>query len=258
MEKKLIYILGPGHCGSTILEIYIANYNNVFSLGEVAQLDVRSRRKSPRIPDRSDIFDKFIGKQFRPRVNFWRTFLLVAAAFFPFFRDKEIREICDVTFDLMCQVTNVRCFTDGSKEWQRLFALMSDDRFDLFVLYLYRKPSLVHQSYTRKYQDCRGLRKSFGCLLAAVLIRARGFKNIVGLNYDEFLFNQNAEIFGMHLPIIDVLDVSRFSGVGGNRLVDNESILIQRNSRCSSGRSSLILKFLDFSFFRLIKFFKLF
>ena len=38
MENQIVFIMGPGHCGSTLLDLILGSHSDCFSLGEVFRL----------------------------------------------------------------------------------------------------------------------------------------------------------------------------------------------------------------------------
>lgn len=184
---RLIYILGAGHCGSTLLDMLLGGHSGIFAAGEVANTHrywaLATGQVPPTLPDRADRPRDWVEVTTHPfESDPWRTvvrcyenatgesFDAVAAAHFgwkrPLFRHPgwgrllfrmrhgEIEQWVRpqrVLFDCLHTATGASLITDASKRPQRLYLLLRSGMVDLVVIHLIRDGRGIMYSFLQKY-----------------------------------------------------------------------------------------------------------
>jgi len=160
MKKKIVFILGTGHCGSTLLDLILSSSNDAFGLGELWQLGVQEGFRSGSIPI-SNIKgdeDSFWSKERRKRVlRFFKE------------RGKLVRKLQHMglvklpyndLYTYLFNETGANTLIDSSKSFYWLSKVLPEisrkELFEPYLLYLVRDARAVISSYFRKYPE-RGL-----------------------------------------------------------------------------------------------------
>lgn len=155
-RKKIAFILGTGHCGSTLLDLILSSHSRAFGLGELRSLA------------RSDHFFRFEA----PVCNingfddaFWTPEVVRAVE--PFFRRPSLprRLLSRVIpaadprrarlYRYLFERTGASVLVDSSKGvgWFRQFLRQRADDMQGYAILLRRDPRAVVNSYLRKYPD---------------------------------------------------------------------------------------------------------
>lgn len=178
----VIYIVGSGHSGSTLLDCIISNNQNVFSAGELSFYNV-IKNQQPHIKTRHrkgvfcacgkkmlncgfwrkvikhDVCNCQIKKIYTKKEN-WQYFL----------KSLNLNKIPRGTFrksdfdllKIISQESGCRIVLDSSKDPRRLLDLYRDERIDIRVVYLVRDGRDYMLSMSRKRRQKSGLpRKSY-------------------------------------------------------------------------------------------------
>jgi len=151
---KIIYILGDGHSGSTILSLILGSHTGIESGGELTAFDGRKRyllanqtiSNKPLCSCRtaiskceywSKVMDR-LSKAYDPRA------LEINS------NDKERFETSNYgIIKVMLEVSGKRLICDSSKELPRLTRLLGGKCFDVFIVHLIRDARAVAYSYKR-------------------------------------------------------------------------------------------------------------
>jgi len=150
---KVIYVVGVGHSGSTLLDLLLGSHSRIESLGEMEEFD-RYMSREPSIRDARRTCT--CGARYK-ECEFWRKVtgaamaacqcgeLVLGAADQSRFEQHNyavFRAALDVSGkDLVC---------DSSKNYLRLRRLLQSDLFDIFVVHLVRDGRAVGYSAKRK------------------------------------------------------------------------------------------------------------
>lgn len=156
MKKKVIFILGTGHCGSTLLDLILGSHSNMFSLGEV----YRIISSNPPIPI-CDICEE--------DCEFWTPELLskIRASYSNsslnrISRKLGVMEAKEVSFyRLLFKASKKNILIDSTKKpsWiNRNRSKLELSNIQPILVYLSRDGRAVVNSYFRKYPQ-RGLDK---------------------------------------------------------------------------------------------------
>lgn len=237
MEKKtnyqetnpveLIYILGAGHCGSTILNLCLDRHTSVFGVSEIITLN----RKSPGWSGN----DHIISQPFWSEVNH------------VMYKDYG-KKLDEVVFNLrtsspsnyedikqnkavlesILRVSNKKIICDASKNSKRLNVLLASNFFRVHVIYLVRDGRAIVHAYRRKYGSWwPGLYNLISTDRAARRLMSKfGSDNWITVRYEDLV----SDLEGTLLKICNFAqikfesemlypDTSKFNGIGGNRLI---------------------------------------
>lgn len=147
----VLYILGPGHCGSTLLNLCLDRHSQVLGVSEIVTLN----RNQP----------GYSGGEDALAVPFWDEANRVM-------RGNGDGSLIEVPFDLRrvpssgrsralflneaaaraaLSTSGKQIFADASKEPHRLVALLGSPLFRVKVIYLVRDGRAVVHAYRRKY-----------------------------------------------------------------------------------------------------------
>jgi hypothetical protein len=179
-KYTLLYILGSGHCGSTLLDLLLNRHSEVFGLGEIAVLRKYIATQACREvleayrPDGECVstdwasvypldtpfwqnvkrrYEDVSGTPFE-KINLdhkgWKTIRAWHAS------DIEIwARANEVLLSCLHQASGASILTDASKFPHRLYLLQRSGLFQIKVIHLLRHGCAVVNSYTRKYGDFR-------------------------------------------------------------------------------------------------------
>jgi hypothetical protein len=156
---KVLYVMGAGRSGSTILGVALGNCNGVFFAGELDKWFAREgkpRREDPalrafwrevlgRLGDVQDVFAARTGWLERssalldPRK--WRTRRRLRARY---------RDVSQQLFLVLAELTQAPCVVDTSHYPLRARELQALEEIELHVLYLVREPHRVVASLARR------------------------------------------------------------------------------------------------------------
>lgn len=238
----LVYILGSGRCGSTLLDLLLGGHPDILALGELSTLNTAFHPLDPPAADglvaRSaeayvafwgavkERYEEGTGQAFedarlnaprwkevarmsRPEVNRWAR------------RNELILEAAHA-------LSGRPILTDASKRAHRLFLLHRSGRFELKVIHLVRDGRAVANSYLHRYDSFgAGLRTWTTTALAASLLRRRFYqRDWLRVRYEDLAADPEATLrwvcafLGVRfVPQMLAYRSHPSFGVGGNPLV---------------------------------------
>lgn len=153
---RLLYVLGTGHCGSTLFNYLLNGHNHMVGLSEVYKLGLFLQREDPTFDDAfwttvADEFERSAGYQI------WDAHLDHASGrqIKKWPSDRLRRYVDDnvALFDCIHRATGSSVLVDSSKAWQRLYLLARYSSLDIRVIHLVRDGRAVVNSYGRKYES---------------------------------------------------------------------------------------------------------
>jgi hypothetical protein len=154
-QIKIVYILGSGHCGSTLLNNLLDAHKDIIGLGEVSMLDFRN--------EQSDSWKKSRGasiKKLKGIVNFnlghpcdWKELLSWDAHSL-----KKWRTNNRLFFELVATCSKAKIIVDASKNAKRLF-LLGKSGFDVKVINMIRDGRAVVNSYVRREKGFKAFKR---------------------------------------------------------------------------------------------------
>lgn len=157
-DYKIVYVMGSGHCGSTLLDMLLNGHQQIVGLGEVIRLPrLINEGKPPRhrhlldTPFWRDVTHRFEKTSSIPLKHFdsthppWHAILSWGA--------DDIAQWAQPNqffFSCIQQATGARILTDTSKIPHRLYLLAHSGLFDIKVIHLIRDGRAVINSYIRR------------------------------------------------------------------------------------------------------------
>lgn len=204
----IVYILGSGHCGSTLLDMLLNGHSQIQGLGEAG------RKTAP--PSLMNMF------AIRLKLN------------------KKLRQVNYASNHLkyikcISRITGKTILVDSSKFWQRLY-LLSQESSKIKVIHLVRDGRGVSYSYDKKYgRFFYGLRRWMAPTFMAILLKTRFRKtDWVQLRYETLSASPEASLKKL-CSFLEIefepamLDFRKhsYTGIGGNRMKDLKSAEIK-------------------------------
>ena len=151
---KLLYIFGAGHCGSTLLSIFLNAQDGVFCAGEVWNLaDVGL----PDDAEGGDIWKASVNHYEAAGGNFAQLLSQSKTRFALLGRTEKpdrtrIERDAFAFLDAQAAVTGNDVIVDTSRGWRRLDMLLAACPDDVYVLHLKRDGRAIVHSYSTKYE----------------------------------------------------------------------------------------------------------
>ncbi len=218
-DFQLVYILGAGHSGSTLLNLLLNGHSQILGLNEIQQIGLYMGKKSRDNRLESDFWQdvkqqyeiateepfQSVRKIHWKRAPIWKVKdlkkqkKLNAPTFFSDLADwKKIRasdaqDFADWTqrnqylFSCIAEKSGANILIDSSKHWQRLSLLNKSGCFNIKVIHLIRDGRAVVNSYIRKFGSFDiALRRWVSRTIAPSYLR-RSFKQSdwLQLHYEE-------------------------------------------------------------------------
>lgn len=246
---NLVYILGPGHCGSTLLNLLLNAHDDVLGLSEVAliknKLDKDEDSDLLNRPFWSEVAKCYEAKAAKSFTDLdmeppTRSFLRLLRM-----RRELRREISgwardnELLLKSISEVSGTDVLVDASKSWQRLYVLTFSESIDLKVIHLVRDGRGVVNSYRRKYDLYKGMRKWMTHTLFSSIIRLQFRKSQwLQVHYESLCTEPKKKLrricsfVGVDFnPYMLKYRQEKDVGISGNRMrqnSDNEIILDER------------------------------
>jgi len=216
VRKKVIYILGAGRSGTTVIDIVLGNNDDIFSCGELVRYSELKAEPHGFLPDSKNyIFWKKIEKKLFERLpsshdelfRMSRKMEFHPSFFFNFFnltsrKNRQLyKEYTNTFFDILFESIDQNIVVDSSKYAGRGLGLLRSLKYDLFILYVVRDPVRVVQSFAKK--DVEQMPKNYWvaniyyflvnliCRLVALTAKK---SRVYILKYENFLANPAKEL----------------------------------------------------------------
>jgi hypothetical protein len=254
----VIYILGAGHCGSTLLGLLLNAHSQMVAVSELSKLANSIRDRDP-VLDRpawratADQFERQLGARFteldlsHPP---WHVLARWSRADIEHWARPRA-----VLLRALSTSTSRPWIIDGSKSWQPLYLLARSELFDLRVLHLVRDARGVVHSYAKKYDDLRhGLAKWVKPSLAGMLLAPSFGERWLRVRYEDLAGDpsRTLERICAHIGVAFEPAMLRYRdrewlGIGGNRMstrADDTIRLDERWRREMSTRDRLVVDLL--------------
>lgn len=227
---KIVYVIGAGHCGSTLLSLALDQHSDVISVSEIVGLNARTNGYAGEQDLRQNKFWSRIAETYQKdhEQSFWSVPFASPRKASSFSEDEWARQNYNAYFSI-AKVAGVSVIVDASKQPRRLEVLLSKQKADVRVIYLVRDARAVVYSYDRKYKSLwRGFRQIERLDRRARSVKRR-FSDVpwMTLRYEDMTGDLDATI----KKICDFCEISfqedmlhpdtnSFNGVGGNRMRD--------------------------------------
>lgn len=240
-DFRLVYILGAGHCGSTLLNMLLNAHSRILGLSELVHLGEFLRNRGAANPEGpaaefwSDVeteFERRCKQSFRAvdlsdPIRSWRRVLAAnPREYGEWGRANE----CVLSSVAECSTADV--LVDASKGWQRLSLLRELGRFDIKVVHLVRDGRAVANSYARKYGEFwPGCQKWMKVSIAALYLQ-REFEDTewMRVRYEDLatsperVLKELCEFIGVEYEHEMLAYRSAIHmGIGGNRMRNRNS-----------------------------------
>jgi len=159
MERKVIFIMGAAHCGSTLLDLILGSHSKAFSLGELHYIGNHL--------DKTDNNYARICGVCVDRCSFWNDRVAPRILTQQFSHKNRLRRLISKVnlyrfnfYEYLMQITNADILIDSSKgpEWirQQLKPFYLWSHIEPILIYLCRDGRAVCNSLLRKYPE-RGM-----------------------------------------------------------------------------------------------------
>ena len=255
---EILYIIGAGHCGSTLLNLCLDRHSSVIGVSEIITLNSKN-------PDWTS--DNFLLKN-----SFWsRVDQKMSEKYgyriteVPFKLNKKLKhdgvanQCNKAALEIILKISEKRIIADSSKNSKRLSALLGNPLFKVRVIYLVRDGRGIVNSYRRKYKNWwTGWYKLLQTDYAVSRLMAlHGSDNWLTVRYEDMVSNLevtmqkicnftgiNFEPSMLHPNTLD------FNGISGNRIVTRPIDKIQLDTAWKSEMSKLMQAFISLVVYR--------
>jgi len=212
-DSKVIYILGTGRSGSTILEILLSKGKDVFAAGELTSLVEDGFVKNSECSCKSltsdcDVWSKVkdeIGlsqkeyvewAKLQKRIDWHNGFIRQLLRKIPEDDLSRYHSINSQLYNAISNVTGSKVIIDSSKYAGRLLGIREITKQKLLVICLTRSPSGLLHSFQKKNKNEQKPKSHIGVLLyytvSLVLLRMACFifrKNLIEIRYEKLIEN---------------------------------------------------------------------
>ena len=232
----IAYILGSGHCGSTLFDFLLNGHSQIVGLGELVRLDRHEWQDNPGQDDvgypstsfwqeTKQCYESATGNPFEgieTRNSRWRDLRR-----WPQERVVDWAKTQSEFLTCIHQITGAAILTDASKFPHRLHLLHESGLFDIRVIHLIRDGRAVINSYLRKYH-------SFGLAMSrwaaptwhAISLRRRTPQDMwLTVRYEDLARNpaqvltRTCKFLGVdYKPSMLSYRDHRYVGIGGNKM----------------------------------------
>ncbi len=172
---KVIYIVGSGHCGSTLIDMIIGSSEKVFSTGELSFYNAYKINKHPnnlkgellctcKRPFNKCPLWKKIGSTgdyiIKKGFSFKENMVIGLSSIFPFLKYHSERYTDDTDKVLkVLKRKGIEYFVDSSKDPRRMFYLFNNKNLEVYPIFLSRNGLKVAHSYNKNNRRELGLKK---------------------------------------------------------------------------------------------------
>ena len=241
-RPRVIYVLGAGHCGSTLLGLLLNGHPACLGVSELSKLAESIAANDPVLDtapwrEAARGFEATTGAPFatldlgHPS---WRTFAR--------WTDTEVATWARpraALVDCLARATDKPWIVDATKSWQPLYLMQRSGLFDLRVVHLLRDVRGVAHSYLTKYGDLRhGLRKWLKPNVAAMALGARFGDHWLRVRYEDLAADPEATLARVcalaglrYDPAMRRFRDHAWLGIGGNRMAARTDDTIRVDER---------------------------
>jgi len=263
VKEKVIYILGAGRSGTTIIDIVLGNNKNIFSCGELVRFsELRSepRGVSPESENyrfwkgiEETLFKAFPTSHER-LFQLFRKMEYLSSFFMHLFgwRSRKVRqeykEYIKTFFGILFDTIDESIVIDSSKYAGRALGLLNCLDYDIYLIYVIRDPVMVVKSFAKRNveQPSKGFISAniyyfIANLMCRIVVMKAKKSHVYILNYENFIRNPVQELNHIQSHFkIDLSESIRLARsqepftVGylfdGNRIRLQKSFQIQKNN----------------------------
>jgi hypothetical protein len=270
VRPKVIYVMGAGHSGSTVLGVTLGNCDDVFYAGEVEEWLVKAGEPALRGAERtrfwSAVTDEVDGAGlFGAEANrcVERSSAALRIDRWPARRRlrKPYRRVAEELFHAIARVAGASSIVDTSHFPLRARELQKLRGIELHVIFLVRDPQAVVESNLRELSPhevaerrWRTVTMNAGLwltqLLSVLVFLRQPRERRTFLRYEQFIADPEGVLRGIlrsvdsSAPIPDLVSLSVGTPLQGNRLIRSERIALERSPPPPAG-SSLLTKLMQ-------------
>lgn len=211
---KVIFILGSGHCGSTVMDLILDTHSKIAGTGEIHVMEKGMMCTCGKKMDDCSFWQKAVPVELPNRMEVFRGKIGTLLGH-KIFYDAHTRKPIDNTkfvkqneeiFENISKNTNSTVIVDSSKNADRVAALMSvPSKINPVIVHLVRDGRPVSWVYLKKYE--KPVTQLFKWFLANVKIELlkRQFPNIpsIFVKYEDFVVNPE-KVLGDILGKVDL------------------------------------------------------
>lgn len=244
---KVVYILGSGHCGATLLDMILGSHSEMFGVGEMHAAKYTSPCTCGLLARECPLWVDVLGPQPWPRQEIYRPKLSYVLNSGPYLSATRHTPIDTSTFikDMLGQYRRILSYThkkilvDSSKEVERTEVLVTSKEIDPVVIHLVRDGRGATWSYLRKYK------KTFPYFymwafsnLKIELFRRRYTGTFIYLRYSDLVANPESvlrelcEYIGVaYEPVMLQFNTIPHHQIEGNRMRFVEGSVIYKDEK---------------------------
>ena len=258
MKKKVIYILGTGRSGTTVIDIVVGNNDDIFSCGELVRYSELKAEPHGFPPDSKNyIFWKNIEQKLFDRLStshdelfrISRKLEFHPAFFFNLFKltsrkNKQLyQEYINTFFDILFDSIEQNIVVDSSKYAGRGLGLLRALKYDMFIIYVVRDPVSVVNAFAKTgveqmpknywVANIYYFLINFICRIVTMMAKK---SRVYTLKYENFLSNPAKELENIQEAFgIDLSRSIQISGENGDfevgLLFEGNRIRLQKTLR---------------------------
>jgi hypothetical protein len=228
-RPRVLFVLGAGHCGSTLLGMLLNAHPECVGVSEISKLRESIDANDPALdlPEWREVASRYeaaTGQRFA-EIDFAHPRWSELVRWGPAEIDAWVAPRAQV-FEAIGAVTGRPWIVDGSKSWQQLYLMERSRRFDLRVVHLVRDARGIVHSYAKKYGELgHGLAKWFKPSLAAVAMSRWLGDRWLRIRYEDLAGDPAATLARVcgflgvdYDPAMLEFRAHRWLGIGGNRM----------------------------------------
>ena len=254
-RTKVIYLMGAGHSGSTILGVTLANCEGCFYAGEVEEWLVRAGQPQWGASDRQrfwgEVTEQVDGRGlFGTAVNRYveRSSAALRPERWPARARmlKRYRRVCAELFGAIARTADARYVVDSSHFPLRARELEKAKGIELYLIFLVRDPQSVIDSNTRELSEHEVAERRWRALemnanmwltqLLSILVFLRHPRERrIFLRYEDLVadpegvLRQLLDTVGSNAAIPDLQALGIGAPLQGNRLIRTDTIALRRS-----------------------------
>ncbi|HEU0030816.1 MAG TPA: sulfotransferase [Kofleriaceae bacterium] len=241
-RQRVLFILGAGHCGSTLLSLLLNGHPDCVAVSELGALKDCIRDHDPVLAEpawqeAARCFEQRTHLRFadldlyHPSV---KTFLRWSRE-----RVTEWTRPRAALLECLSQVTGKPWIIDASKSWHQLYLMDRSGLFDLRVVHLVRDARGIVHSYTKKYKVVRyGLSKWLKSNAGAMALQPRFGDRWMRVRYEDLVTDpaatlaQICSLMGLaYDPQMLRYRDHTWLGLGGNRMAKSTDSTIRLDEK---------------------------